>query len=272
MDINKILTADYLDILFEGRNKKYGSYELRKQYKKRVLTAGFISILVIGGLFASLLIKPKEKPVENIPPVVHVADLMQPPPLDEKKPPPPPPPVAPPPPLKSAVKFTPPVIKKNEEVKEADKPQPIKPEENTVVGLANIKGSNDPNAIDPNLSRVAGNGTGPAVVEPTAPKEQIYRNVEQLPDFGSDINKYLANNINYPAEAKANNIQGKVYLSFVVNQDGTVSNVKIERDIGGGCGEEAKRVVSKLRYKKPAMQNGHAVKMYYGLTVSFNLQ
>lgn len=272
MDINKILTADYLDILFEGRNKSYGSYEMRKLYKRRVLTAAAIAILVIGGLFASLLIKPKDKIEEKIaPPVVHVADLKQPPPLDEKKPPPPPPPTAPPPPLKTAIKFTPPVIKKNEEVKEIDQPKEMKKQENAVVGLSDVKGSDDPTAIDPNLSRVSGTGTGP-VVEPTPSKDIIYRNVEQQPDFGGDINKYLASHINYPAPARAENIQGRVTLSFVLDENGNVSNVKIERDIGGGCGEEAKRVVSKMKWKKPAMQNGHAVKMYYLLNVNFNLQ
>lgn len=271
MDINKILTADYLDILFDGRNKKYGSYELRKKYRSRVLLAGLITIVIIGGLFALLLIKPSE---EVAPPVVQVvkdAQLMKPPPLDEKAPPPPPPPSTPPPPLKSMEKFTPPVIKKNEEVKEADKPQPKMPDANTVVGPTSIKGSDNPDAIDPNLSNVSGDGKE-GRVEQAQPKEQIYRNVEQLPDFGGDVNKYLASQIRYPAAAAAQGIQGKVYLSFILEKDGTVSNVVIERDIGGGAGEEAKRVVSKLKYKKPAMQNGHPVRMYYNLAVNFNLQ
>lgn len=272
MDINKILTADYLDILFEGRNKSYGSYEMRKQYRKRVLTAGAIAILVIGGLFASILIKPAEEVVEKIiPPTVTVADLKQPPPLDEKKPPPPPPPSAPPPPLKTAIKFTPPVIKKNEEVKEIDQPKEMKKSEDAVVGLANVKGSDDPNAINPHLSDVSGKGDGP-VVEPTPAKDIIYKNVEQQPEFGGDINKYLAANIVYPAVARAENIQGRVTLSFVLDEKGNVSNVKIERDIGGGCGEEAKRVVSKMKWKKPARQNGHPVKMSYVLNVAFTLE
>lgn len=273
MDINKILTADYLDILFEGRNKKYGSYELRKNYKRRVLTAALIAIGVVGGLFATLLISPKEKEVETIAPIIKDVELMSPPPLDEKKPPPPPPPSTPPPPLKSTQKFTPPVIKKNEDVLEADKPQPIKPDENKVVGPANIKGSDNPDAIDPNLRPTSsGDGKGQAVIDQPPQKEQIFRHVEQMPEFGGDINKYLRDNIRYPQAALAQGLQGKVYLEFIVNEDGSISNVKVVRDIGGGTGEEAKRVVSKMKFKRGAYQNGHPVKMIYTLTVSFNLQ
>ena len=273
MDINKILKADYLDILYDGRNKAYGSYELRRKYKKRATLAGIIAFSIVGALFALLMIPPSEKKVEEAPPlVIKDVQLMQPPPLDEKAPPPPPPPSTPPPPLKSMEKFTPPVIKKNEEVKEADKPAPTMPDANTVVGPASIKGSDNPDAIDPNLSNVAGDGRGQAVVDAAPPKEQIYRNVEQMPEFDGDINKWLRSQIRYPAAASAQGIQGRVYLEFVLEKNGTVTDVKVLRDIGGGCGEEAKRVVSKLKFKKPAMQNGHPVRMLYNLSVAFTLQ
>lgn len=270
MDINKILNADYLDILFEGRNKEYGGYELRKKYRRRMLVAGLISLLVIGGLFASTLIRPKEsintKMVE-----VNTTTLAPPPPLDPKKPPPPPP-TTPPPPVKPTVKFTPPVIKKNEEVKEEDKPEPPKPEENKVVGPTNIKGSDDPNAIDPNLSNnVSGTGVKPA----GPPPEQIFRSVEQMPEFpgGAEaLNRYLSRNINYPQAAKEENIQGKVYIQFVVDQNGNVGDIKLMKDIGGGCGAEAVRVVKGMPKWKAGKQNGQAVKVYYTLPVTFRLQ
>lgn len=125
METNRILNADYLDILFEGRNKDYGSYKMRKQYNKRVLFAGAISILFISGLFVSLFIKSNENVAEKIPQViVEIADIHQ-PTLDEVKAPIPAPPTVSPPLLKTMNKVTPPVIKENDQVKEIDQPKEI---------------------------------------------------------------------------------------------------------------------------------------------------
>jgi protein TonB len=272
MDINKILNADYLDILYEGRNKAYGGYELRKKYTKRVTAAGLIAILVIGGLFASTLIKLEEEVIVEAPPEIRDVKLVEPPPLEPNKPKPPPP-VAPPPPVKPTVKFTPPVIKKNEEVKEEEKPEPPRPEENKVVGPKTMEGSDDPNAIDPSLNTNPGTGTGPVDAGP--PKDEILKSVEQMPVFpGGDeeLRKYLANHINYPPQAREDGIQGRVFLTFVVDRDGSVTDVKIARDIGGGCGKEAERVVRGMPKWKPGKQNGQAVKVYYTLPVAFTLQ
>lgn len=272
MDINKILNADYLDILFEGRNKKYGAYELRKKYKKRAYLGAILTILVVGGLFAATLIKPKEEPLVDMAPVVSEIKLAEPPPVDPEKPPPPPPPAAPPP-VKPTVKFTPPVIEKDEDVLEEDKPEIPEPEENKVVGRVSMEGSDDPNAIDPNLS-IAGDGT--EAVKPAAPPaEKIFRNVEQMAEYPGGmgaLTEYFSRNIRYPREAKEAGIEGRVILEFVVDEQGRISNVKIIKDIGGGCGAEAVRVAQTMPRWKPARQNGHPVKMYYSIPVSFKLQ
>lgn len=270
MDINKILNADYLDILFEGRNKRYGGYELRKRYQRRAGIAGLISVLVVGGLFASSMYRAKE-PVAEAPPPIKDVKLADPPPVDPKKPPPPPP-VQPPPPVKPTVKFTPPVIKKNEEVKEEEKPEPPKPDKPEVVGPKTTPGSGDPNAIDPGLNTNPGNGKGPIGDPP--PEDKIFTSVEQLPEFPGGmaaLQKYLANNIRYPQVAREEGIQGKVYLQFVVDKDGSVTNINIQRDIGGGCGKEAVRVVSGMPKWRAGKQNGQAVKVYYTLPVNFRL-
>ncbi len=273
MDINKILNADYLDIIFEGRNKEYGGYELRKKYRSRMLVAAMIAIFFVGALFAATLIKPKEKIVEA--PILDIKDvkLAEPPPVDPKKPPPPPP-VAPPPPVKPTVKFTPPVIKKNEEVREEDKPEPPRPEKNEVVGPKTMEGSGDPNAIDPGLNTHPGTGSGPVESAPPPP-DKIFTSVEQMPEFpggNAALLKYLAQNIKYPPQAREEGIQGKVFLQFVVDQSGNVTNITIARDIGGGCGKEAERVVKNMPKWKPGKQNGTPVKVYYTLPVSFKLQ
>jgi len=271
MDINKILNADYLDILFEGRNKKYGGYELRKKYRNRAALAGLITILVVGGVFGATLIERTEAPVAEVLPDIKDVALTEPPPVDPAKPPPPPP-TQPPPPVKPTVKFTPPVIKKNEEVKEEDKPEPEKLTEKTVAGPANVEGSLDPNAIDPGLNTNPGTGKGP--VESAPAPETIFTSVEQVPEFPGGmaaLQKYLANNIKYPNAAREDNIQGKVILKFVVDKDGSVTNIQIMRDIGGGCGKEAERVVKGMPKWKPGRQNNTAVKVYYTLPVSFKL-
>jgi len=272
MDINKILNSDYLDILFEGRNKKYGGYELRKKYTRRMATAGLIAVLIVGGAFASTLIRPKEKVVE-LAPVEKKVVMAELPPIDPKKPPPPPP-VAPPPPVKPTVKFTPPVIKKNEEVTKEDKPEPPKPEKNEVVGPKTVAGSGDPNAIDPGLNTNPGTGTGPVESAPPPP-DKIFTSVEQMPEFpgGQEaLLRYLATHIQYPTQAREEGIEGRVILRFVVDQGGNVGDIQIQRDIGGGCGKEAQRVVAKMPKWKAGKQNGTAVKVYYTLPVTFKLQ
>lgn len=272
MDINKILNADYLDILFEGRNKQYGGYELRKKYKRRAAVAGLISVLAIGGLFGATLIKPKEAAVADLP-VVKDVKLADPPPVDPAKPPPPPP-VQPPPPVKPTVKFTPPVIKKNEEVKAEEKPEPPKPEENKVVGPKTMAGSGDPDAIDPGLAP-SGTGTGKPV-EAAPPPDKIFTSVEQVPEFPGGqaaLMKYLSSNIRYPAAAREDNISGRAILQFVVDKDGSITNIVIQRDVtGSGFGKEAVRVVEGMPKWKPGKQNGQAVKVYYTLPVTFKLQ
>jgi len=108
----------------------------------------------------------------------------------------------------------------------------------------------------------------------TAPDDSIYIVVEQAPQYpgGQEaLMKYLAENIQYPDLARQNNIQGTVYVSFVVEKNGAVSNVKILRGIGGGCDEEAMRVVRKMSDWTPGYQNGEAVRVQFNLPLRFIL-
>ena len=99
--------------------------------------------------------------------------------------------------------------------------------------------------------------------------------MENDPEFPGGVEamyKYLAQNIKYPQLARENNITGKVYVEFVVEKDGSVSNVKVLRDIGGGCGQEAVRVVKSMPKWSPGKQRGKAVRVQYRLPVNFNLR
>ncbi len=265
MDISKILKSDYLDILFEGRNKTYGGYELRKKYPERmrnatVILLGIILLLVAYPAISGFLHKLEKKPPISIKEVT----LAEPPPIDKTKPPPPPPPPAPPPPVKPTVKFTPPVIKKDEEVKEEEKPTPP-PDEKVAVGLTTQAG--DPNGIDPGLMDKPGNGQ----VEAPAPP-QIFKFVEQMPAFNGDLQVYLRDHLRYPDDARESGAEGRSIIQFVVNEDGSISGVEVVRSAGSSSLDaEAKRVVSGMPHWKPGKQQGKAVKVYFTLPVTFKL-
>lgn len=117
----------------------------------------------------------------------------------------------------------------------------------------------------------------PVVVEEEEEEEeaQIFTVVEKDPEFpgGMDaLYKYLAQNIKYPTIARENGITGRVYVTFVVERDGSIANPRVLRDIGGGCGAEAIRVVKSMPKWTPGKQSGKAVRVQFNLPVNFNLQ
>lgn len=106
-------------------------------------------------------------------------------------------------------------------------------------------------------------------------EEEIFLVVEEDAEFPGGLealSKYLAENIKYPQLAKENNITGRVFVSFVVEKNGSVGNIKILRDIGGGCGAEAVRVVKAMPKWKPGKQRGKPVRSQFNLPVNFDLQ
>lgn len=104
---------------------------------------------------------------------------------------------------------------------------------------------------------------------------EIFTVVESMPEYPGGMAKlmsYLGNSIKYPPLAKESGIQGRVFINFVVEPNGSISNVKVLRGIGGGCDEEAVRVVSQMMKWKPGMQRGKPVRVSYNLPVKFTLQ
>ena len=102
----------------------------------------------------------------------------------------------------------------------------------------------------------------------------VYLIVEQMPEFpGGDkeLYQFIADNVEYPAEAKEKGIKGRVFVNFVVEPDGSLSDIIVLRGIGGGCDEEAVRIVESMPKFKPGMQNGEAVKVSYTIPVFFRL-
>lgn len=266
---------DMLDIIFANRNKAYGAYQLRRAYTQYLTRALVIGLLLIGLFLALPLILsavrgmvPKEKPIDVI------AELGPPPDIDPNNPPPPPPPPppTPPPPTRSTVKFVPPVIKKDEEVVD-EKPPAIEEliDKKEDIGTEDKKGNDEAApAIDENPSELK------IIEEPKAVVEKTYElfDIQKPPSFpggDTELMKFLSKNIEYPTLAKENNIQGVVALTFVVGKDGSVNDVQIVKDIGGGCGKEAVRVVKSMPKWIAGEANGNPVKVRFTLPVRFRL-
>lgn len=265
------------DLVFENRNKAYGAFVLRRLYDKHMARA-----IMVGALFFVLVVEapniagfikgilPKEKDALEMKEVV-LADA---PPIDPKKPPPPPPPKVEPPPIKDQIKFVPPVVKKDEEVKE-EEPPPPKVEELKDKEIATETKKGEEGGVDASLAEpVAAPPPPPPVIEEEKPEEPV-RFVQQMPQFpdgDAALLKWLATNIKYPNIAKENGIQGRVIAEFVVSKTGDISNVKIVRGIGGGCDEEAIRVIKEMPRWKPGKNNGREVPVTFTLPISFKLQ
>ena len=262
---NDIFSDSWCDIVFEDRNQMYVGYDLRKRYAKNIFIAVMSAILFFFfTLSIPTLVRIFKAAGEDAKvKIAEVTTLAEPPPIDKDEPPPPP--VEPPPPLKSTIKFTPPVIVKDEEVQE--EPPPTQEQLKDVDVGAKTQEGDSLHGVDPSL------GEGNKVIDDEANK--IFTIVEQMPGFpGGDgeLMKYLSKNIRYPGMARENGISGKVILTFVVNKEGKVTDVKVLRGIGGGCDEEAMRVVSSMPPWKPGKQNGLPVLVQYNLPVNFKLQ
>ena len=110
--------------------------------------------------------------------------------------------------------------------------------------------------------------------ESSSQEEKVFTLVEQMPRFpgGDEARiKYLKDNLKYPEKARKQGISGRVFISFVVEKDGTISNIRLLRGIGGGCDEEAMKVVAKMPSWEPGLQRGKPVRVQFNMPFSFNL-
>lgn len=273
METNEILKASLDDLVFEGRNKMYGAYLLRRLYNRHIATATAISVTIFALLLSAPLIarmiRGGEDHTEVIThaKVVSLADLPPPPPTEVPPPPPPPPPVEPPPPpVRATQQFTPPVVKRDEQVEKQEIPdQELLAKVD--AGTATVEGNPDA-PVD--LGVLEGTGIVEEVVE-TKP----YTWVEQMPTFpGGDgeMMKYLGKNIRYPPVAQRNGLEGLVVLSFTVSATGQISEIEVLKSLGGGTDEEAVRVVKTMPKWTPGKQNGRAVPVKFTLPVRFTIK
>jgi protein TonB len=270
MDINKIKSADILDIVFDGRNKDYGAYQLRKTYNSRIKIS-LVGMTLICALFlvGSLVANSSKKKQADI--IIADANLMK---VEEQKkvePPPPPPPPKQEPPKVEITKFTPPKIVKDEEVKPDEEIKEVEKLEDTKIGTINQEGAKDEGVVAPPVEKGTGVVEAPKVEEDY---DKVFTVVQIAAEFPGGIQgwtKYLERNLNRDVPNDNGAPPGKytVIVSFIVSKTGAISDVTAENDPGYGTKAEAIKVIQKGPAWKPAVQNGRNVIYRHKQSITF---
>jgi protein TonB len=263
MDVNKIMNSDLLDIVFDGRNKAYGAYDLRKTYQKRMVialvsTASLLLVIFLGTVLANVMQNGKsEEAFDVIDTQMAEVKKDEPPP----PPPPPPPPAPPPPPEVNQIKFTPPKIVKDEEVKPDEKIEEIK--EDQVISTKTVESDNTNQIVQAPID-----DNSKAVEMPKEDDEnKVFTKVEVEADYPGGTSawrKYLSNNLDseVPGSNGAPPGQYTVIVRFIVAKDGSVTDVQAESSHGYGMEQESIRAIRKSGKWTPAIQNGRNVTAY----------
>lgn len=274
MDSQLLLQSTYLDVIFDGRNKAYGSYELRISYPQRMKRAG-IFILSFCMLFAAfslwanrakplavMPVMPIERPIDisNVvldKPLIHVEPPAAPKKLE----------------LKTELYIKPEIVD-DKLVAEKDKLATQESLKNAVASTITQSGTEIGDESFDLKNVKNGSGDGHTIVEGGERNAKIETVVEQMPEFPGGENalyEYLSNQIQYPTAALNANKEGKVLVKFVVNEDGSVTMVNAVRGFGFGSEAEGIRVVSAMPKWKPARNNGRAVKVWFQVPIFFKL-
>jgi len=270
-----LISNDWADLVFEGRNKDYGAYKLRKGTSKRnlwsILIVALTALVAYLGLSLYNSIQEARK-VENTQ-AVELSTIkekkeakvekkekvrVEPEKVIEK--------------VKSSIKFTAPVIKKDEEVKDEDQIDLQKVENtNTTIGAFDVKGNDE---VGGEVLKAK-----EEIAQPEPPKHEeenkVFDVVEQMPSFPGGMGalmSWLSQNIKYPVIAAENGVQGRVIVQFVVEKDGSITDVKVAKSVDPSLDKEAARVVKAMPHWTPGKQNGSAVRVKYTVPVTFKLQ
>jgi periplasmic protein TonB len=256
---------EWLELVFENRNKDYGAYELRQHYAGNMVRAMGITFLGIGLLMGvSVIITPRAAPIvqRTIDHIteVHIAkiDIIKPPAPKKLE-------AANPPAALKTRQFVPFVVKPDELAV-----NPPKITELTVpISSITTAGKQGGNNILPEINIDNGTGTKPTV-------EPVYTpgGVDIMPEpFGGESawSKFLSKNLRYPAPAQEEGVSGRVILSFIVEKNGHLTEISIIKGAGHGFDEEALRVLKLAKDWKPGMQNGQPVRVRYMIPINFQL-
>ena len=272
----------WVDMVFAQKNKEYGAYKLRKGTSGRNIKALLILVIaaaLVGGFLAWKVIEQKNAEAQAAyMEAMELAKLQEQAKKRETKKEVVKPKVEPKkeiPVARQTQKFTAPVIKKDELVKEENQVKQMdKLDDKVAVGTENKEG-----VKDRTVEAVRNDIAVAAPPPPPAPKPEVaskvFDVVEEMPSFPGGqgaLMSYLASNIKYPVVAQENGVQGRVIVSFVVERDGSISDVKVARSVDPSLDREAQRVVKSMPRWKPGKQNGSAVRVKYTVPVVFRLQ
>lgn len=260
---------EWLDVVFASKNKQYGAYQLRKANGSTTTRALIIaSVLYVIFFFAPQIyalvaeLAPEEEKL-----VQTEVVIVEPPPVDPTTPPPVN--IEPPPPQISEIKFPPPEVKPDNQVRDEEPPKLVELQKAN-PGQRTIEGDPDAEIV---IAAPVGEGPKQArVVEDNTVYD--FHSIESMPQFPGGINAfrdYIFKTVQYPPMAMENNIQGVVNVHFTVEKDGSITNVEVPRKLGGGLDEEAIRVVKASKRWTPGVQNGKEVRVRYQVPVSFKL-
>lgn len=274
-DIN-IDSGEWCDVVFKDKNKQYGAYRLRQTSSKRHVVALIVILILmlIISFLPSLISAVKELNSANDLGTMEDEMVMSNIPVEQELPqeqiakqemaPPPPP-------LKSTIKFTPPVIKKDDEVKEEDEMKAVSEVLDTKlqVSMADVKGTDEKFGIAIDELKEH------KVIVEEKPQEKPFTTVEQMPTYPggeTEMYSFISKQLKYPVTAQESGIQGRVIVRFVVTSTGEISDVKVLRGIDPACDKEATRVVKMMPKWVPGKQNGRNVAVYFTLPIIFKLQ
>ncbi len=263
MEANQILKADLLDILFEGRNKEYGAYDLRKTYNKRITVALISTVVIIAILFIGSVIADNLSSKDDVVEMkVKDLTLQQVQPNEPPPPPPPPPPKLPPPPPIATIAFTPPKVVKDEEV---IKPPPeVKQIEEAKVDVKTVEGTKDLGIVAPPVED-KGTQVVAAPVEKKEDEDKVFTKVEieaSFPGGASAWTKYVTRTIQANQDEFTESDFGTCVVKFIVDKSGAVSQVEATTMKGTKLAEIATNAIRKGPNWTPAQQNGRYVNAY----------
>ena len=271
-----LVSLEWTDLVFEGRNQNYGAYQLRRETSKRNIWSAIFVVLMAVLLYLGLTLEnivEAHRTVENTQ-VVEICNLgdkkkevkverkeeikLEPERIVEK--------------VKSSIKFTAPVIKKDQLVNEEEV---IKLDEiensNKAIGAFTVEGTDEVGSEVLKIRDEIAQSEPPKTTEDT----MIFEVVEQRPSFpGGDaaLMSWLSQNIKYPLVAAEMAIQGRVIVQFVVEKDGSITDVKVAKSVDPSLDKEAARVIKSMPHWIAGRQNGSPVRVRFTVPVTFKLQ
>ncbi len=258
-----LYNPEWLELVFDDKNKDYGAYDLRKHYANNLVKSMLIAFLGVAVLYTGYsVLKPKAPAAE--PTVIRDYTIKSPPLVKDEHVIPPRPTTSRPPSQQSTIQYT---AMRPADDREATNPPTLVELEGKPIGPVTRSGGEEGVNID-----IPEQGTAPDMSAITEHKDEVYKTVEVEPEpYGGAAAwaKFLQKNLRYPPQASENGVHGKVFLSFIVETDGHLSNIKVESGVGSGLDEEALRVLKLAPAWKPGVQNGHKVRVMYNIPINF---